>query len=43
MVALIEGGQFDEIVVRDSFDGLPGLAPGAEAASDDKYFESQIL
>jgi hypothetical protein len=42
-VVLIEGGQFDQVVVGDSFHGLSGLAPGAETAGDYVHFESEIL
>ena len=38
-----EGGEFDEVVVRDSFYGLSGFAPGAQAASDYEYFEAEFL
>ena len=41
--SLGEGGQFDQVVVRDSFYGLSGFAPGAQAARDYKYFEAEIL
>jgi hypothetical protein len=40
---LIEGGQFDQVVVGNSFHGLSGLAPGAETTSDYVHFESKVL
>jgi hypothetical protein len=42
-VHLIEGWEFDEVVVGNLFYGLSGLAPGAEAAGYYEYSESQFL
>ena len=37
---LVEGWEFDEIVVGDAFYGVSGFAPGAQASGDDVDFES---
>jgi hypothetical protein len=42
-VSLVERGQFDQVIVGNSFHGLSGLAPSAKTAGDDEHFESDIL
>jgi hypothetical protein len=37
---LIECWQLDQVVVGDSFYGIAGFAPGAEASGDYENFES---
>jgi hypothetical protein len=37
---LVEGWEFDEVVVGDAFYGVTGFAPGAQASGDDVDFES---
>ena len=39
----VEGGEFYEIVGGNAFDGMSGFAPGAQASSDHKHFESELL
>ena len=41
--ALAEGRKLEQVVVGNSFHGMSRLAPGAQAAGDDEYFESELL
>jgi hypothetical protein len=41
--ALAEGGQFDEVVVRNAFHWISGFAPGTQATGDNEYFESELV
>ena len=40
---LVEGGQLDQVVVRNPLDWISSFAPCAQAAGYDVHLESQIL
>jgi hypothetical protein len=42
-MALAEGRKLDEVVVRNSFYWVSGLAPGTQATGDYVDFESKLL